>query len=144
MNKNVLGFVFGVIFGLGLSLSKMTDPQVVLDFFDIFGSFNPLLLWVFISALLVTLWGYFLVFKLKKPIFEKEFSLHERRIIDKPLILGALLFGMGWGISGYCPAPVIGVAYINYIEFVFFVIPMLLSMGLIRLILSKPTQTTIK
>lgn len=132
MNKNLLGLIFGVIFGLGLSLSKMTDPQVVLDFFDVFGNFNPLLLWVFISALLVTLLGYFLVFKLKKPVYEKQFYLHERRLIDKPLIIGAALFGLGWGISGYCPAPVIGMGYINTIEFLVFVIPMLIAIGFIR------------
>lgn len=133
MKKNIFGLLFGVLFGLGLSFSKMTDPQVVLDFFDIFGDFNPMLLWVFASALLVTLIGYRFVFKFKKPLFEGQYYLHERRTIDKPLILGAVLFGIGWGISGYCPAPVIGVAYINFIEFMVFVIPMLLSMGLIKL-----------
>lgn len=133
MKKNLFGLLFGVLFGLGLSFSKMTDPQVVLDFFDLFGDFNPMLLWVFASALLVTLLGYKLVFKIKKPVFANEYHLHERRTIDKPLIIGAALFGIGWGISGYCPAPVIGVAYINPIEFLVFVIPMMLSIGLIRL-----------
>jgi hypothetical protein len=133
MKKNALGLFFGILFGLGLSFSKMTDPQVVLDFFDIFGDFNPMLLWVFVSALLVTLIGYKFIFKLKKPIFENEYYLHERRTLDKPLIFGAALFGIGWGISGYCPAPVIGVLTINPTEFFVFVIPMLLSMGLIRL-----------
>lgn len=132
MKKTLLGLLFGVLFGLGLSFSKMTDPQVVLDFFDVFGNFNPLLLWVFISALLTTLLGYYLVFKLKKPTSEKQFYLHERQIIDKPLVIGAALFGLGWGISGYCPAPVIGMAYINIVEFLVFVIPMLLAIGLIR------------
>ena len=113
MKKNLLGLLFGIIFGLGLSFSKMTDPQVVLDFFDVFGDFNPMLLWVFASALLVTLIGYKLIFKLNKPIFEDQYYLHERRTLDKPLIIGAALFGIGWGISGYCPAPVIGVATIN-------------------------------
>lgn len=133
MKKNILGLFFGILFGLGLSFSKMTDPQVVLDFFDVFGDFNPMLLWVFISALLVTVIGYKVVFKLKKPIFEGEYHLHERRTIDKPLVYGSALFGIGWGISGYCPAPVVGVAYINPIEFLVFVIPMLLAVGLIKL-----------
>lgn len=134
MKKNILGLFFGILFGLGLSFSKMTDPQVVLDFFDITGDFNPMLLWVFVSALLVTLIGYKFIFKLKKPIFEDAYYLHERRTLDKPLIFGAALFGMGWGISGYCPAPVIGIAYINPVEFLVFVIPMLLAIRLIRLI----------
>jgi len=132
MKKNILGLFFGILFGLGLSFSKMTDPQVVLDFFDIFGSFNPMLLWVFISALVTTLLGYFFVFKLKKPISEKHFYLHERRLIDKPLIIGTTLFGIGWGISGYCPAPVVGIAYINSIEFLVFMIPMLIAITLVK------------
>ena len=133
MKKNFIGLFFGVIFGLGLSLSKMTDPQVVLDFFDVAGNFNPMLLWVFASALLVTLLGYAVVLKRGKPLFEKKFFLPDTTLIDKPLIIGSIFFGIGWGISGYCPAPVIGVAYINFIEFLVFVIPMLLGFGIIKL-----------
>ena len=134
MKKNFLGLLFGIVFGLGLSFSKMTDPQVVLDFFDVFGDFNPMLLWVFISALLMTLLGYYFVFKLKKPLLELQFFLHERRTIDKNLIIGSALFGIGWGISGYCPAPVIGIVYINFIEFIVFCIPMLIAIGVVRLL----------
>ena len=137
MKKYILGLVFGIVFGLGLSLSKMTDPQVVLNFFDVLGDFNPMLLWVFITALFVTVVGYFLVFKLSRPLFEKKFYLNNNKIIDKPLISGAVLFGIGWGISGYCPAPVIGVAYSNSIEFIVFFIPMLLAIILVNL-LKKP------
>lgn len=133
MKKNLLGLFFGIIFGLGLSFSKMTDPQVVLDFFDVVGNFDPMLLWVFVSALLVTLLGYAVVLKRDKPLFEKEFYLPEITLIDKPLIIGSTLFGIGWGISGYCPAPVIGVVYINFTEFLVFVIPMLLGFGIIKL-----------
>jgi len=139
MKKNLLGLIFGVLFGLGLSFSKMTDPQIVLDFFDIHGDFNPMILWVFIAALLTTIIGYKIVFKLKNPLFESGYFLHERRTIDKALIFGPALFGIGWGISGYCPAPVIGVATINPIEFIVFVIPMLIAVGIIRLFNSRET-----
>jgi uncharacterized membrane protein YedE/YeeE len=132
MKKNLLGLFFGAIFGLGLNFSKMTDPQVVLDFFDVFGNFNPMLLWVFISALFVTIIGYYAVLKKKKPLFESQFHLPELTVIDKRLLLGAALFGIGWGISGYCPAPVIAVIYINFIEFITFVIPMLLAFFIIK------------
>lgn len=132
MKKYSLALFFGALFGLGLSFAQMTDPQVVLDFFDITGNFNPMLLWVFISALLVTLLGYYFVFKLKKPLFESQFIITQNKAIDKRLILGAALFGIGWGISGYCPAPVIGVAYINFKEFIVFIVPMLIGMGIVK------------
>jgi uncharacterized membrane protein YedE/YeeE len=132
MKKNALGLLFGAIFGLGLSLSKMTDPQVVLDFFDFFGEFNPMLLWVFASALTVTFIGYRLVLKKDKPTNESRFYLPEIIVIDKRLIFGSALFGIGWGISGYCPAPVIGVASINVIEFLVFGVPMLLAFFAIK------------
>lgn len=127
MKKNAIAIVLGIIFGLGLGLSKMTDPQVVLGFFDIAGNFNPMLLFVFIGALLTTVIGYQITFKRKQPIIDQEFHIPELTVIDNKLIFGASLFGIGWGISGYCPAPVIATVAINPIEFVVFVIPMFLA-----------------
>ncbi len=132
MKKNILAIIFGAIFGMGLGLSKMTDPQVVLDFFDITGNFNPMLLFVFIAALATTSMGYRIVFKKSQPLIEAQFHLPELTIIDKRLIFGAILFGIGWGLSGYCPATVLAVLFINPTEFFVFMIPMLAAFYVVK------------
>jgi len=132
MKKNLLALLFGAIFGLGLGISKMTDPQVVLDFFDITGNFNPLLLFVFIAALVTTISGYHFVFKRNTPINDGKYHLPEFTSINIQLIIGAGLFGVGWGISGYCPAPILGIIIINPIEFFIFVVPMGLAFYLVK------------
>ena len=124
MKKNGLALFLGILFGIGLGIAKMTDPQVVLNFFDVFGKFNPMLLFVFVAALSTTIIGYNLVFKRKTPSLDKEFHLPKLTIVDAKLILGAILFGIGWGISGYCPAPAMAILLINPVEFLTFVIPM--------------------
>ena len=132
MKKNILAIIFGAIFGMGLGLSKMTDPQVVLDFFDITGNFNPMLLFVFIAALATTAMGYRIVFKKSQPLIDAQFHLPELTIIDKRLIFGAILFGIGWGLSGYCPATVLAVLFINPTEFFVFMIPMLAAFYVVK------------
>jgi len=134
MKKNLFALFFGALFGIGLGLSKMTDPQVVLGFFDISSQFNPLLLVVFISALATTLVGYRFVFKRSQPLIDTEFHLPEFTAIDKRLIFGSLVFGIGWGLSGYCPAPVLGILLFNPVEFMVFVLPMILAFYFLKCI----------
>ena len=124
MKKNGLALFLGILFGIGLGIARMTNPQVVLDFFDVFGKFNPMLFFVFVAALSTTIIGYNIVFKRKTPSLDKEFHLPKLTIVDAKLILGAILFGIGWGISGYCPAPALAILLINPVEFITFVIPM--------------------
>ncbi len=135
MKKNSVAIFLGLVFGMGLSLSKMTDPQVVLGFFDLAGNFNPMLLFVFVSALVTTIIGYRLVLCRNKPLIDKQFHLPKLKKIDNPLLVGAVIFGLGWGISGYCPAPVIAVFLINPVEFWIFSLPMLLGFVLFRKIM---------
>lgn len=97
----------GLLFGLGLAVSNMVNPQRVLAFLDIFGVWDPTLAFVMGGALLVTVPGFFLVLRRKQPLFSERFSLPLQANIDKSLILGALLFGLGWGLSGLCPGPAI-------------------------------------
>ncbi len=95
----------GLLFGLGLSLGGMTQPAVVLNFLDVFGAWDPRLAFVMASAVLTTALGYLLVLRRARPLLEESFKLHTVRHFDWRLIGGAALFGIGWGIAGYCPGP---------------------------------------
>ncbi len=97
----------GVLFGLGLSMSGMVNPTIVLGFLDVAGEWNPALMFVMVGALLVTTIGYRLVINRQKPIFDDEFHLPLNKQVDIRLISGAAMFGIGWGMSGYCPGPAI-------------------------------------
>lgn len=97
--------VSGFLFGLGLATANMTNPAKVLAFLDVTGSWDPSLMVVFAAALGVTLPGFHLVLKQQQPRYAQQFLLPTSQDIDRKLIGGASLFGIGWGIAGYCPGP---------------------------------------
>ena len=102
--KNITAVLAGLVFGLGIALSGMANPAKVLNFFDVFGTFDPSLAVVMGSALATALIGYRLVFGARQtPQYEPAFSLPTQRNIDLPLVGGSALFGVGWGIAGFCP-----------------------------------------
>jgi len=101
------GLVAGAVFGAGLALSGMTDPAVVLGFLDLAGAWDPALLFVMIAAVPVTFLGYRLALAQARPLFADRFALPTARAIDARLIGGAALFGLGWGLAGWCPGPAI-------------------------------------
>jgi uncharacterized membrane protein YedE/YeeE len=93
----------GLVFGSGIAISGMANPAKVLNFFDIFGTWDPSLALVMAAALAVTAIGYRLVLKRSKPILEPKFHVPGNRKLDMPLIAGSAAFGIGWGITGFCP-----------------------------------------
>jgi hypothetical protein len=103
--KTTIALLAGLVFGLGLSLGGMTQPAVVLGFLDLFGAWDPRLVFVMGGAVLTTAIGYRLVFRRDRPLFESDFQLPTARRFDARLIVGSALFGTGWGIAGYCPGP---------------------------------------
>ncbi len=103
--RNVSGFVAGLVFGLGLIISGMADPAKVLNFLDIFGAWDPSLAFVMAGASLTTFIGYRLVWRSESPALGTEFDLPTNRSIDAPLLTGAAIFGIGWGLGGFCPGP---------------------------------------
>jgi uncharacterized protein len=107
MRDVVAGLVTGLIFGLGLCLSGMTDPAIILGFLDIAGDWNPTLLFVMASGVGVTFAGYRLLVPKTRPLWAKQFSLPTAKGIDVPLLSGAAIFGIGWGLAGYCPGPAV-------------------------------------
>lgn len=103
MVRTASAAIIGVVFGLGITLAGMSNPAKVLNFFDPLGTWDPSLLVVMISALAVTFVGYKLVLRRPAPVLGEAFHLPTRRDLDLPLIGGAALFGIGWGIAGFCP-----------------------------------------
>jgi uncharacterized protein len=105
--KGITGLLTGLLFGAGLALSGMTDTSKVIGFLDIFGAWDPDLMWVMGGALAVTLLGTPLVLSRAKPVLAASFSLPLSTAVDRRLILGGALFGVGWGLWGYCPGPAV-------------------------------------
>ncbi|MFC4166316.1 DUF6691 family protein [Teichococcus aestuarii] len=95
----------GLLFGLGLLVSGMADPAKVLNFLDLGGAWDPSLAFVMAGAVLTTALGYRLVLRRPRPLLAEAFQLPTRRAVDGRLLLGAALFGIGWGLGGFCPGP---------------------------------------
>ena len=105
MQQSAIALVSGLLFGVGLGLSQMIDPERVLGFLDVTGIWDPTLLFVLGGAVSVTAITFRFILRRQSPILAKTFTLPTRQDIDAPLVVGAVLFGIGWGISGYCPGP---------------------------------------
>ena len=101
----VLSFACGLIFGTGLLISGMTEPEKVLGFLDIFGAWDATLAFVMVGAVGVSSAGFALARRRGVPLFAPSFLWPTRRDIDAPLVTGAVLFGIGWGLVGICPGP---------------------------------------
>lgn len=116
MMRQATASASGLVFGFGLALSHMVDPDKVLAFLDIVGSWDPSLALVMGGALLVAAAGFPLVLRRSKPILAADFDLPTRTAIDGQLLGGAALFGLGWGLSGYCPGPAVAALAVNLRE----------------------------
>ena len=125
-------YLIGLTFGVGISISGMANPAKVLNFFDIAGSWDPSLAFVMGGALVVTFFGYRITLRRPAPIMASVFSLPTARDIDRRLLAGSALFGIGWGIAGFCPGgalPALGTLNTNAM---IFVAAMLVGMWLAR------------
>ncbi len=129
-----VSFLSGVLFGLGLAISQMTNPAKVLAFLDILGDWDPSLAFVMAGAVGVAAIGFAQAKKRATPVLEDEFKIPKRRDLDMPLVLGAALFGAGWGLVGLCPGPAIAGLVAGQTETVIFVGAMLAGMLTNRLI----------
>lgn len=108
MDKKHLSALFcGILFGLGLAASQMINPQKVLGFLDVMGDWDPSLALVMASALLIAGILQVIILRRSAPLLEPDFHHPKLTVIDKPLVVGAAVFGIGWGLSGFCPGPAI-------------------------------------
>lgn len=123
-------YLIGVLFGLGLIISGMSNPQKILSFLDLAGNWDPSLMFVMGGAILVGLGGFYLVSKRTEAFFGGALHIPTRRDISKPLVIGSLIFGMGWGIAGFCPGPAIVALGAGQLKALVFVLAMLAGMAL--------------
>lgn len=128
--KALAALVCGLMFGAGLALSGMTDTAKVLGFLDIFGDWVPDLAFVMGGAVAVTAITFTLVLRRQAPVFAQAFSLPQARAIDGRLMTGTALFGIGWGLYGYCPGPGLTALIYGHTGTLAFVVSMFAGMWL--------------
>lgn len=122
----------GTLFGAGLALSDMVNPGRVQAFLDVAGAWDPALLFVMASAVLVSTLGYLGARAMQRPLLAGRFWIPENRILDRQLITGAVLFGIGWGLAGFCPGPAIAGLVFGLWQPWLFVLAMFAGMALHR------------
>ncbi len=141
-------FLIGLVFGLGIALSGMANPAKVINFFDVAGTWDPSLAFVMGGALVVTFVGYRLVFKRPAPVLGGQFHLPTSNRIDGWLAAGSAIFGVGWGIAGFCPGGALPALGTGRMDVVIFSAAMIVGIVLARVILprlqpAKPASSTL-
>lgn len=132
MIKFCAALCVGLILGLGLCISSMTDSAKVLNFLDIFGNWDPSLALVLGSAVIVAFVGYRFTAHMRKPILDDKFQFPNRTDIDFPLVTGASVFGLGWGMAGFCPGPGLALILIKGAAAIWFVPALLVGLWIGR------------
>lgn len=133
MARVLTAFVTGVIFAIGLGVAGMTLPQKVQAFLDVAGAWDPSLALVMIGAIAVYMPAHWLIVRRERPVLESRFSLPSARELEPRLLVGAGLFGVGWGLSGLCPGPATVAVVTLKPEIVAFFASMLAGMAAVRL-----------
>ncbi len=124
MKQQVTALGTGILFGVGLNVSQMVNPEKVIAFLDIAGNWDPSLAFVMAGALLVSFPAYMFILNRNRPVCAESFDLPTKARPDPRLLGGVALFGMGWGLAGYCPGPAVSALAINWHEAVPFIIAM--------------------
>jgi uncharacterized membrane protein YedE/YeeE len=128
--KNFLSaLIAGALFGAGLVVSGLSNPEKVLAFLDVTGNWDPSLLVVMAVGVIVTAIGYRVVTRRSQPLFEAKFYIPDATALTPQLLIGAVLFGTGWGIAGFCPGPAVSGLVFGAIEPWWFVGAMLIGFG---------------
>ena len=141
--KLIFAVITGLVFGSGIAVSGMMDPAKVLNFFDVAGTWDPSLAFVMGGALIVTFIGYRLVWRRNAPLFGGRFQIPNGSDIDMKLIGGSALFGIGWGIAGFCPGAAIPALGTGRWEVALFLVAVAVGFYLRRLLAPfQPAQVT--
>lgn len=132
--RPLLAFVAGLVFGLGLLLSGMADPAKVLGFLDLAGAWNPSLVFVMVGAIAVAALAFALARRRTTALLGDAMQWPTATAIDRRLLAGALVFGVGWGLAGFCPGPALVALGLGQAKAVVFVVAMLAGMGVFELL----------
>jgi uncharacterized membrane protein YedE/YeeE len=131
---NINAFFVGLLFGLGLIISGMTDPSKVIAFLDLAGAWDPSLAFVMAGAILIGAGAFTIAKKRQRSLLGAPMQLSSATELDKRLLLGSLVFGIGWGLSGFCPGPAVVSAAAGQPKAWIFVASMLAGMALFSVI----------
>lgn len=132
----------GMVFGIGIAISGMANPAKVLNFFDVAGTWDPSLIFVMGGALVTAAIGYRILFGARKaPVFGNRFNLPTSRVIDARLVGGSAVFGVGWGIAGFCPGGAIPALGLGYQETFIFVAALIGGIYVARMLQATVLKT---
>lgn len=135
----LMAWVSGIVFGMGIILSGMVNPAIVLAFLDITGRWDSSLIWVMAGAVAVSSIAFAIAKKRKKNYLGGSMQIPGVTKIDARLIMGGIMFGVGWGIAGICPGPALVLVGSGSVEAIIFLIAMLLGMGIFEVNQQKPS-----
>jgi uncharacterized protein len=132
--KGLIALVVGFLFAIGLGVSGMTQPHIVRGFLDVFGEWDWRLMGVMIGAIGVHAITFRFIIKRPSPILDTHFQISKKKELDGRLILGAMIFGLGWGWAGICPGPGLVALASGQLPFIYFVGSMLVGMKIFQLV----------
>src|SRR3954462_12261853 len=144
MSLILSAFAAGLLFGVGLVISQMSNPAKVLAFLDVLGNWDPSLALVMTAAVAVSALGYVAARRRGRPVFAPRFEIPTRRDLDPRLLGGAALFGIGWGLVGLCPGPALTLLPLGVWQAFVFVGAMLVGMAMIRFVPDDWPQSTFR
>ena len=128
MMRIIIALLSGALFGGGLAISGMADPMRVRAFLDLFGAWDPTLAFVMGGAMIPMALAWMVQRRISRPFADRAFALPDTRAIDGKLALGAIVFGIGWGIAGICPGPALAILLSGHWQAPLFVVAMLAGM----------------
>ena len=132
--QNIVALMTGIVFGIGLGIAQMIDPNKIQNFLDLAGTWDASLMLVLGAALAISFFAVRAILKQKSPRFATRFSLPTKPNVDRSLLIGATLFGIGWGMAGYCPGPGFAALALGSWEPVIFLLTMTAGFILHRII----------
>ena len=135
--KLVISYILGALFSVGLSVSGMVNPDKVLGYLDFFGKWDPSLVFVMAGGVILNLILFKLILKRESPLMDADFSIPANKIIDKRLIIGSALFGIGWGLGGVCPGPGLSNLFLLNPKVIAFLSAMVVGMLIFKLVEPK-------